>query len=386
MRILHTADWHLGRIINGYDLIEMQQDMVKQVIQMVKDHNVDVIVIAGDIYDRAIPSVEAIQLFDNFLTFVAMELRKKIIIITGNHDSYERSRFGNDIFKRAGIYIAKGEDDLLDKITVDDEFGAINFYLWPYCSYYLFKEKHPDQNMATYNDCFQYMLSKNKIDFSQRNCFVGHSYYTYGMEKCLESDSERQLAVGGAEYLDAKLLEGFDIAMFGHLHGAQKVGSLFYRYSGTPLKYSFSEVNHHKGITIYDFKEKGDVNCEEYPIKPLHDMKVIKGYLANIVKEGVEGVAEDDLIQLILLDEEKIFEPMAAVKTRYPNVLELKYVEKEMDEYVVFDGAAYKSKDIPELFFEFYEKISNNGIKEEEQHVVKEVYSKMLVGAQDENK
>ena len=278
-------------------------------------------------------------------------------MVSGNHDSYERLGFGNELFRKVGIHYAKTALQPIEKIIIEDNNGPINFYLWPYQSSFFLKEKYPDQKFASYNDAFKYLMGLNLINYDERNCFVGHSYYTYGMQKDLvESDSERQLSVGGADFLDVKLLKGFDIAMFGHLHGPQKVGPELFRYAGSPLKYSFSEVNHQKSVVIYDFIEKGKITYKIVPIKPLYDMKTVKGYLKDIVNNGVEGVGQYDLLQLILIDEERVYEPMASVRTRYPNVLELRYEEEKEDLEFNLGDPQSESKDIIELFSEFYEK------------------------------
>lgn len=287
MKFFHLADLHFGKIIHGYSMIEMgdQPFWIEQLIEKAKWIKPDAIVIAGDVYDRAIPSKEAVNLFDDFLTELA-ELKIPVLMVSGNHDSGTRLAFGDKLLCHQGIYIAGEVKKEISCVRLEDEYGPVNFWLLPYLFPAVVNAILERDDLKDYDTAIRTLLKEQKIDFGQRNVMIAHQFVVAGSEKPTMGGSET--TVGGIGQIDSSVFEGFDYTALGHIHNAQCMGSEKIRYAGSPMSYHFSEANQKKGITVVELNEKGQLNVmvEELPV--LHKMKEVSGTMEDILKTKVE--------------------------------------------------------------------------------------------------
>lgn len=398
MRIFHTADWHIGKIINEFSMIEDQIYILKKLYKLMEEEKPDVLVIAGDIYDRSIAPVEAIEALDEFLDNVINKLKIKVLAISGNHDSSERIEFGKNIFEKQGLYMEGTFNGEVRKVILNDEFGNVNFYLLPYVHPALVKRKYDDITIKNYNDAMKVIIDKinNSFNEEERNVLVTHGYITMRREEVFnseeddkhklteleESDSERPLSIGGTELIDGALFNKFNYTALGHLHGQQKVGSNKIRYSGSLLKYSFSEVNHKKGIDIVDLDRNGDVEVNHVELEPKRDMRVIRGTLQDLINAAREDLAgREDYIEATILDKGEIIDPMQKLREVYPNVMLIKR-GKDQGDLAENEVAITKieNKSHIELFGEYYSSVWGEDFTEEKYGVVNEIINDLLKG------
>lgn len=320
MRIIHLSDLHLGKRVNGFSMISDQRHILEQILGIIKNEQADAVFIAGDIYDKAVPSLEAVQLFDDFLVNLS-KLGLKVFIVSGNHDSPERIAFASRIISESGIYLSPVYDGHIEKITVNDEFGPLNVYLLPFIKPVHVRAHYNEENIDTYTDAVRTALTHTDIDESVRNVIIAHQFVT-GASR---SDSEEQ-SVGGLDNVDACVFDAFDYVALGHIHGPQNIGYVTVRYSGTPLKYSFSEEKHEKSVTVVDMYEKGNVSVRTVPLIPLRDMKTIKGsYMDIMSKQFYKDIKTDDYMRVILTDEEDIPDAAARIRIVYKNLMLMEY-------------------------------------------------------------
>ena len=271
MKILHLSDLHLGKRVNEFSMIEDQEYILTKIIHIIDEQAPEVILIAGDVYDKAVPSAEAVELFDNFLVRLSKR-NLKVFVISGNHDSAERIAFGGRLMDKSGIYMSPVYNGIIEPITLTDEFGNVKFYMLPFVKPSNVRRFCPDQEVTTYTEAVKAAIENMKIDSSERNILITHQFVTGAMR----TESE-DISVGGTDSVDASVFEGFDYVALGHIHRAQKCGSEYVRYSGTPLKYSFSEANDVKSVTMIDMKEKGNIELSFMPLTPKRDLVEIKG-------------------------------------------------------------------------------------------------------------
>lgn len=370
MKFLHLSDLHIGKRVNEFSMIEDQRYILDRIIEAADGHKIDAVIIAGDIYDKAVPSDEAIQLFDSFLTRLA-ERHLKVFAISGNHDSAEKIAYASNILKSKDIYMAPVYDGEIKPVSVYDDYGKINIWLIPFLKPYNVRRYFEEENTDTYNNAFKTVVKSINTDKSERNIIVAHQFIT-GAER---SESE-EISVGGLDNIDALVFEDFDYAALGHIHKAQSVCQDKIRYAGTPLKYSFSEVNHKKSITVFEIKEKGNIKIDEIPLMPSRDMREIKGTYSEItLRDNYKYTNTDDYMHIILTDEEDIPEAVGKLRTIYPNIMKLDYDNKRTrTDNTVFESLVTAKKSPIELFEELYY-IQNNSEMSEEQ----KVYSKQLI-------
>lgn len=322
MKFMHLADLHLGKRVNEFSMLEDQKYVLEQVLRLIDEECVDGLLIAGDIYDRQIPSVDAVQLCDDFLTSMS-ERHVPVYLIGGNHDSIERVSFGARLMAGSGIHMATEYDGTVDVVTTEDEYGAIDIYLLPFMKPALVRAVWGEEaeEIKTYQDALSFVMSKITRDESHRSILLAHQFVAGG-SVC---DSEEH-AVGGLDQVDSACFEGFDYVALGHLHGAQHAGRESIRYAGTLLKYSFSEVNHKKCVTIVELREKGRVDIHTRPISPLHEMREIRGSYAEVTcKANYENTDTKDYVRITLTDEEDIFDAVGKLRAIYPNLMRLDY-------------------------------------------------------------
>ncbi|MBE7064944.1 MAG: exonuclease SbcCD subunit D [Ruminococcaceae bacterium] len=378
MKFLHIADLHIGKRVNEFSMIEDQKYILNGILKIIDSEKVQTVLMAGDIYDKAVPSAEAVQLFDTFLTrLVKKDI--KVFAVSGNHDSAERIAFASQIMKDSGVYMSPVYDGVVKPIKMTDEFGEVNIYLLPFIKPIHVRSCFDDaEEIRTYDDAVKFAVEKMNVDTEARNVIVAHQFVT-GAERC---DSE-EVSVGGLDDIEYHAFDKFDYAALGHIHGAQHIGRAEVRYSGTPLKYSFSEVKHKKSVTIVDIKEKGRVEITTVPLVPLHDMREIKGtYMDVSNRQNYEGTDTEDYMHITLTDEEDVPDAIAKLRAIYPNIMCLDYDNKRTRNYNVIDSADIsKNKSPVELFAELYEKQNNSEMSDAQREIVEKIVEEVTEGA-----
>ncbi|MDU3546357.1 MAG: exonuclease SbcCD subunit D [Clostridium sp.] len=380
MKIFHMGDWHIGKLVNGFYMTEDQEFIIEQIYKAIEKEKPDVVLIAGDLYDRSVPPVHAVELLNKTMKKIVKDLNTNVIALAGNHDSNERVEFASSLLRDSGLYIVGNLKRKIDKIVLEDEYGKVNFYPIPYADVPVVRDLFEDENVKTHDLAMQKIISEILNDFNEdeRNIAVAHGYVTQmkedNFEALEESDSEKTLSIGGTEYINSKHFEKFNYTALGHLHGPQKVGSDKIRYSGSLMKYSFSEVNQKKGITIVDIDENGDVDIEIYNLKPRRDFRVKTGTLEEIIK-GFDNSSEnyEDYIKVILKDKGELLDPMAKLRSIYPNVMELTREERVSRNSSRNVATNIKEKSKITLFKNFYEDIMDEGCSEEEINVIEKI-------------
>ncbi len=321
MKLIHLSDLHLGKRLNEFNLLEDQEYILKKIIGIIDDEKPGAVIIAGDIYDKAIPSAEAVRLFDDFLYSLARR-RLPVFAISGNHDSPERIAFASRIMDDSGIHLSPVYDGRTDPITLPDEYGLVSFYMLPFLKPTHVRRCYPDEEIVTYTDALRVAIGRMEIDPKNRNVLITHQFVT-GANR---SDSE-EISVGGADNVDSIVFSPFDYVALGHLHRPQDMeGNRRIRYCGTPLKYSFSEAEHIKSVTVIELAEKGVLDIRTVPLLPKRDLRNLRGsYMELTAKASYEGTNTEDYIHITLTDEEDIPDVMNKLRVIYPNLMSLDY-------------------------------------------------------------
>lgn len=369
MRFLHLADLHIGKRVNGFSMIEDQKFVFEQVYNVIENEKIDGIIMAGDIYDKPVPSAEAVKLFDEMLTRL-VSINLPIFVISGNHDSAERIGFGSDILSVAKVYMSRVYNGNLQKIELEDDYGKINVYLLPFIKPATVKNIYKEAEIKDYDDALEYVLSQEKIDETKRNVIVSHQFVTGAMR----SESE-EVSVGGLDNVSVENYKAFDYVALGHIHRAQQMGRESARYAGTLLKYSFSEEKHNKSMTIVDLKEKGNIEIKEIPVKPLHDLKTIKGKFSKITSEEFyKELKKEDYYRAVLTDEDDILNAIGKLKSIYPNLMSMEYDNTRTRSYSVVDNVeTVEAKSPLEHFEEFFEKQNGRKMSEKQRNYLLEI-------------
>lgn len=362
MKFAHIADLHIGKRVHDFSMLEDQRYILDQMLGIFEEQRVDGILIAGDVYDKVVPSAEAVQLFDEFITRLA-KLKMPVYMISGNHDSAERLSFGAKLFESSDIYISQVYDGNVKKIGLEDEYGLVNVYLLPFLKPATVRHVLQRDDIESYEDGVMAALQECEVDASQRNILAAHQFVT-GADRC---DSE-ETSVGGLDNVSAEVFDKFDYVALGHIHRPQKMGRETLRYSGTPLKYSFSEVDHKKSVTIVELLEKGNVQINTVPLVPMRDMRKVRGtYMEVTEKERYTAENKMDYLQITLTDEEDVPGALQKLRTIYPNLMRLEYDNKRTRENREVQAVeAQEQKSELELFGEFYELLNNEPMKEEQ--------------------
>lgn len=321
MKFLHLADLHLGKRVNGFSMLEDQAHILRQILAILDDEQPDGVLIAGDVYDKSVPSVEAVELLDGFLT----ELRARgvpVLLISGNHDSPERLAFGGRVMDSCGIHISPVYDGALAPVTLQDAFGPVHVWLLPFVKPAHVRRWFPDADIESYTDAVAEAVAHMDIDTAARNVLVTHQFVTGGTR----SGSE-ELSVGGTDNVDSSVFAPFDYVALGHLHGAQHIGRETIRYAGSPLKYSFSEARQHKSVTVVTLGEKGDVQVRTVALTPLRELREIRGSYDELTARSFyeHTTYRSDYLHLILTDEQDVFDAMSRLRTIYPYLMTLDY-------------------------------------------------------------
>ena len=321
MKFLHVGDLHIGKQLNQKSLITDQKHMLNEIIEMMEDNDINTLLIAGDIYDKQIPSKEAVKLFNDFLVNAILDHKYKIYIISGNHDSIERLNFASSILKSEGLYIETYGDKFITKYEIKDKFGKVNLFMLPFTTPDYAKLKF-DFEGKTYADMIRYYLENTDINYEERNILLTHHTLLHYNE-ALFSDSELRFNIGGTEGIDASYFENFDYVALGHLHNPQYLCKEHIRYSGSPLKYSESEIKYEKSSVMVELKEKGNITIKTIPFKPIRDVINIKGSITELLADPEKII--DDYCYVTLTDREIIPYAMKRIKVKYPNAVSLVY-------------------------------------------------------------
>ena len=371
MKLFHLSDLHIGKRVNEFSMIEDQKYILTQILYAADQEKPAGILISGDVYDRTIPTAEAVQVFDAFLTRLS-EQKIPAFIISGNHDSAERLAFGSSLMGKSGIYFSKVYDGTVEKIPMQDAYGTVWIYLLPFLRPSTIRHALPEraEEVQSTADAVRIALEQTKIDEKERNVLLAHQFVT-GAKRC---DAE-ELQVGDVDQIPAELFASFEYVALGHIHSPQKVGRETVRYCGAPLKYSFSEAGQEKSITVVELKEKGSVDLRTIPLKPLHDLRKIRGtYLEVTAKSFYENRDCEDYLQVTLTDEEDVPDGMAKLRTIYPNLMRLEYDNKRTRSNAEVRAAErVEEKSELELFQEFYELQNNQSMTEVQEQFVEEL-------------
>lgn len=378
MKIIHTGDWHIGKIVNEFSMLEEQKHVLGQFISIVERENPDAIIIAGDVYDRSIPPVEAVELVDEVFSKLLLELKVPILAIAGNHDSAERLSFASRILTNNGLHIVGGFNGDIHCTTLKDEFGPVNFYMLPYTDPRNVRHVYRDNNITTHDDAMKKIISliSEAINPDERNVMITHGYITHmGQQAELTSESERPLSIGGTEFVSSDYFNIFNYTALGHLHAPQKAGNECIRYSGSMLKYSFSEVNQRKGINVVEIDKEGNVDITFVPLIPKRDMRIIKGPIDELLNPEVfKNTNTEDYVYAILTDKGELIDPISKLRTVYPNIMGLSKEngnQREQNNTSASEG--YKSKSKLELFEEFYEAMQGEPLGVEETEIISKI-------------
>ena len=363
MKIMHLSDLHLGKRVNEFSMLEDQEYILTKIVNIIDEQLPEAIIIAGDVYDKAVPSAEAVELFDDFLVRLSKR-NLKVFVISGNHDSAERIAFGGRLMDKSGIYMSPVYNGHIEPIALGDDFGNVNFYLLPFVKPSNVRRFYPDNEIATYTDAIKVSVENMNIDQSERNIMVTHQFVTGAMR----TESE-DISVGGTDNVDVSVLDGFDYVALGHIHRAQKCGREYVRYSGTPLKYSFSEAKDVKTVTVVEMKEKGSVELSFIPLTPKRDLVEIKGsYNELTLKSFYEGTSyDDDYMHITLTDEEDIPDVLTKLRVIYKNIMKLDYDNLRTRHTAEINGATDVAAKSPlEHFGEFYEQQNGQAMSDEQ--------------------
>lgn len=378
MKFFHISDLHLGKRLIETSLIEDQRFILLKILNSIDENKPDAVLIAGDIYDKGIPSVEAVSLFDDFL-FRLSQKNIQVYIISGNHDSAERMTCGAKLMETSGVHFAPVYNGEITPYKLEDSFGPLNIYLLPFIKPQIVKSIFPEESdtIESYTDAVACAIRHMNVNKAERNVIVAHQFVT-GSERC---DSE-DITVGGSDNVDASVFDDFDYVALGHLHGAQKAGRNEIRYSGTPLKYSFSEVKHKKGGVLVSIEEKGKVLIEEIPLEPMHDLREIRGtYEELTLKKNYENTAVEDYLHITLTDEEDIPEGFGKLQVIYKNLIKLDYDNKRTRNNNEITGIMDVEKLKPiELFNQFYQLQNNVELSEEQKQFTEQLIENIWGG------
>lgn len=357
MKFLHLADLHLGKRLSGFSLIEDQEYILDELFKIAESENCSAVFISGDLYDKGVPTVEAVTLLDSFLSRAA-NAGILLFIISGNHDSSERVAFGSSLFNKSGIYISPSYSGTLSPVTVSDEYMTYDIYMLPFIKPVTVKRFFPNDKISSYTDAVGTALSSAKLKKDRVNILLSHQFIT----GAIKSDSE-EISVGGSDNVDSSVFSGFDYVALGHIHRPQSAGSENIRYSGSPLKYSFSEADHKKSATVVEFNGSKTPQIKLIPLTPKRDLREIRGtYMELTDRNNYSGTNIDDYIHAVLTDEDDVLDAAAKLRAVYPNLMKMEYDNtRTRTAAVPIESASVNRKQPVEIFGDFF--LMRNGKK-----------------------
>ena len=363
MKFIHLSDLHLGKRVNEFSMLEDQRCILAEILRIIDEERPDGVLIAGDVYDKSVPSAEAVALLDDFLVRLAKR-DLQIFLISGNHDSAERMAFGGRLMEGSGVHLAPVYDGRVEPIVLTDAHGPVKVYLLPFIKPAHVRRCFPEREISTYTEALSAAIEAMGVDQAERNVLVTHQFVT-GAARC---DSE-EVTVGGTDNVDVSVFAPFDYVALGHLHGPQTVGRETVRYCGTPLKYSFSEAGQQKSVTVVELGPKGTVTVGTVPLTPLRDLAELRGTYEELTFRGFyEGTSyQKDYVHITLTDEEDIPDAARKLQIIYPNLMKLDYDNKRTRAGLHLDGAEDAEHKSPlELLEEFYEAQNGRPMGEEQ--------------------
>lgn len=376
LKFFHLADLHIGKRVNGFSMREDLEHVFAQIYAYAREHQPDAILVAGDVYDKTLPSAEAVAQFDSFLTeFVRMDI--PVAVISGNHDSPERLEFAKGILQSSRVYLSCTYSGKTERLVLTDEFGAVNIYLLPFLRPSQVRSALNCPELHTYEDAMRAAAQAMQLDTAQRNVLVTHQFVTGAGGEAARSDSE-VISVGGEENVPADCFDDFDYVALGHLHRPQQIGRDSVRYAGSPLKYSFSEAGHEKSVTMVTMKQKGDVQIEALPLRPLHEMREICGTLdALTAPEIVQAAPADDYIHATLTDGMHQMEPHRKLSVVYPNLMRLDIRMTQSADEPEISAEAIRNLEPGQLFADFYRQQHGEEMSEEQSRIAAEIFAEI---------
>lgn len=373
MKLIHLSDLHIGKRVNEFSLLEDQRYILEQILAVASQEQADGVLIAGDIYDKPVPPAEAVQVFDDFLTRLA-ERKIPVFAISGNHDCAERVAFGARLMSGTGVYLSPVYDGKVTGITLEDEYGEAVIWLLPFVKPALVRHVFADEEAGSYQEAVRIAVNHIVVEEEKRNVLLAHQFVT-GAFRC---ESE-EILVGGLDNVDVSVFDRFDYVALGHIHSPQQVGRETVRYCGTPLKYSFSEAEQEKSVTVVELGKKGQVEIRTVPLRPLRDMRRIRGtYLELTALSFYQDTNQEDYIQAVLTDEEDVPDGLKKLRVIYPNLMKLEYDnQRTRDNREISGTCEAEQKSELELFEEFYELQNNQPFSERQREFVTQLIQKI---------
>lgn len=383
MKIFHISDLHIGKQLHYYNMKDDQVAILGQIIDKAKEHRPDAILIAGDIYDKSVPSAESYTIFNQFLNNLSdIKPDIPVLIIAGNHDSSERLDYASAFLEKANIFISvqppNKEEEYLKKIVLKDEYGDVNFYLLPFTKPGYVRHLFEDGVVTSYDSAIKALIVRENIDYNQRNVLISHQFYVYGDAAPETCDSEQvYITVGGIDSVDIERIKSFDYVALGHLHGAQSIGMSHIRYSGTPLKYSVSEEKHAKAITMVTINEKNsEIAIDKIPLLALRDVRSEKGILSEIISRATDA-NRLDYVSITITDEDEIYKPKDQLEEHYENILEVKVENSRTRAQLEVTDLEATVLEPFEAFRQFYQEMQGVPMSSEEENIMIEVINKL---------
>jgi exonuclease SbcD len=376
MKLFHLSDLHIGKKLQGESLLEDQAYILNIVIEQIEIEKPDAVMIAGDVYDKSVPAADAVMLLDKFLNQLSL-FQIPILIISGNHDSPERLQFGSRMFEKKQIYIGAMFQGEMEKVTLKDEYGEIHVYLLPFIKPAMVQPYFEEQ-IESYENAVIKILEKQPVTASARNLLIAHQFVVNNGKEPDRSDSER-MSLGGVDSMEASIFKDFDYVALGHVHRPQKVGKMHIRYAGSPLKYSFSEINHKKAITVVILKEKGVVELKKVPLHPLKEMVELRGTLQELLSEDYKEYRAGYYLSITVTDEEKLIDPIGQLRTKFEGILEFQ-IERTRNK--TYQDKSLNSEDLDKktpfaLFEDFYKNQNEEELTDVQKKILEDVLLEM---------
>lgn len=384
MKLAHLADLHLGKQVNGFSMMDDQRYILDEIIGIIRQEQADAVLISGDVYDKPVPPAEAVTLFDGFLEALA-DMEKEVLIISGNHDSAERLAFGSRLMDRSGIHISPVYNGEITPVTLQDEYGEIDFWMLPFLKPVhvrrFIEEENEKEAVKTYDDAVRYAVSRLPADPEKRNVLLTHQFIT----GAATSDSE-DFSVGGIDHVEAGNFRVFDYTALGHIHRPQTAGSETIRYSGSPLKYSFSEADREKSVPIVQLKEKGNITVQLHPLAPRHDLKEVRGTYEQVTEKSFyeQDERQSSYMHITLTDEEDVPDALGKLRLIYPLLMRLDYDNARTRTQTEITGEEKAEYETPGDLLEAFYRLQNNREMNERQKKIAEQCIGKVFGGEEE--
>jgi len=379
MKFIHTADWHLGRQFHNVSLIEDQRHLLEQLVKLAVETGADAFVIAGDVFDRAVPNPDAVALLDDFLAEMTLGLKIPVIMIAGNHDSPGRLGFGSRIFREAGVFVHGQVEVMPQPVVINDTWGPVHFFGLPYAEPAVVRDRSGETEVHNHEQAIAHLAdaARAQVPPGERSVCIAHCFAAGGEE----SESERPLSVGGSGSVSKKHFDGFTYTALGHLHRPQGIGKRI-RYSGSLMKYSFSEIPHTKSASVVSIDSDGSVEVTEHVLKPKRDLRMIEGELSELIKGPAPGENPEDFLLVRLTDRKALLDPLGRMREVYPNVLHIERSALDQASPTALE-ARQPGRGDEVLFADFFEEVTGESLSEEEAAAFVEIYESVRLAERE---